>query len=115
MEPQVNADAFSKMASVVKAAFGQLLAPLERIRNPTQLLESTTAEFFFQDFLVQAVGFAEQTSQEFAKALRQFSVVPEVRGTPTSELAKRVRDTCFEKVDRVLTSYIEALKDLNLD
>jgi hypothetical protein len=38
-----------------------------------------------------------------------------VRGTPTTELAKKIRDTCFESVDRVLISYIEALKDLNLD
>src|SRR6267154_4611344 len=102
MEPQVNADAYSKMASVVEAAFGQLLAPLEKIRNPTKLLESTTAELFFQDFLIQAAGFVEKTSQEFAKTLRQFSIVPEVRGTPTAELAKKIRDTCFEKVDRIL-------------
>jgi hypothetical protein len=115
MEPQENADAYSKMAFIVQAAFEQLLAPLERTRSPAQLLKSTAAESFFRDFLIQADSFAEKSSQEFAKALRQFSIVPEVRGTPTTELAKKIRGMCFEKLDRILASFVAALKDLNLD
>ena len=115
MGTQENADAYSQMAFIVQAALEQLLAPLEKIRSPTQLLESTTAECFFRDFLIQADRFAEKSCQDFAKALRQFSIVPEVRGTPTTELAKRIRGTCFETLDRILVNYVAALKDLNLD
>ena len=115
IKPQQRADAYSEMAFIVRAAVEQLLAPLERIRNPTQLLESTTAESFFQDFLLQADRFAERSSQEFAKALRQFSIAPDVRGTPTADLAKKIRGTCFEKLDGILACYVAALQDLNLD
>jgi hypothetical protein len=115
MDSQENADAYSKMAAIVQGAFEQLLVPLERTRSPAQLLESTTAESFFQDFLIHADSFAEKSSQEFAKALRQFSLVPEVRGTPTAELAKQIRAICFDKLDRILASYVASLRDLNLD
>ena len=114
MEPQENADAYQKMAIIIQGAFEQLLAPLRTIA-PAQLLESTTAETFFQNFLIQADGFAEKSSQEFAKTIREFSIVPEVRGTPTVELAEKIRGACFEKLDRILASYVAALKDLNLD
>jgi len=115
MTPQENVDVYSKMASIVQAAFEELLKPLEKTRDAEQLLESTTAEQFFREFLIHADGFAEKSSQEFAKTLRQFSAVADVRGTPTTELAKQIRKTCFERLDRILTSYVTALKDLNLD
>jgi hypothetical protein len=113
--PQANVDVYSMMASIVRVAFDDLLKPLEKTRNAEQLLESTTAEEFFRDFLIHADAFAEKSSQEFAKTLRQFSAVPEVRGTPTTELAKQIRKTCFERLDRILSGYVAALRDLNLD
>jgi hypothetical protein len=103
------------MASIVQAAFDKLLKPLEKTRDAEQLLESTTAEEFFREFLIHADAFAEKSSQEFAKTLRQFSAAADVRGTPTTELAKQIRRTCFERLDRILSSYVTALKELNLD
>src|SRR6266480_2369865 len=115
MTPEENVDVYSKLASIVQDAFDELLKPLEKTRNAEQLLESTTAEQFFREFLIHADAFAEKSSQELAKTLRQFSVLADVRGTPTTELAKKIRNMCFERLDRILSSYLAALKDLNLD
>src|SRR6267378_3393141 len=99
--PQEHTDAYLKMASIVQTAFDELLKPLEKMSDPEPLLESTTAEEFFRDFLIHADAFAEKSSQEFAKTLRRYSALPEVRGSPTSELSKLIRTTCFEKLDRI--------------
>ena len=74
-----------------------------------------TAEAFCQEFLVYADKVTGQCCQDFSKIMRQASLVPEVRGTPTLQLAKQVRQTVFEALDNTLVSYVATLKQIHMD
>jgi hypothetical protein len=106
---------YTVMAEVITDAVDELLQPFSSIRDPVQFLESTTAEGFFRDFLIRADRFADKCCHEFAKTLRESSVLTDIRGTPTAELAKQIRGSAFEKLDAILRSYVSALHALNFD
>lgn len=109
------ASTYEDMADAVKASVDQLLIPFQAASEPKSSVREITTEEFFQKFLVYADKFAGQCCQDFSKILRHSSIVPEVRGTPTLHLAKQVRETAFEAADRILVSYVESLKQLNVD
>src|ERR1035441_4240387 len=112
---EAKPSAYDAMADTVKASVDQLLIPFHAASDPQGPLRDMTTEAFFQRFLVDADTFTGQCCQEFSKILRQASVVPEVRGTPTLQLAKQVRETVFEAPDRILLSYVDALKQIHMD
>ena len=107
--------AYEAMAEAVKTSFEQLLIPFHAASEPHGLLRDMTTEAFFQKFLVYADKFTGQCCQDFSKILRRASVVPEVRGTPTLQLAKQLREVVFEMPDKILVGYVGALRQINLD
>jgi LPXTG-motif cell wall-anchored protein len=84
-----NASPYEAMAEAVKASVEQLLIPFHVASDPQGPLRDMATEAFFQKFLVYADKFTGQCCQDFSRILRQASVVPEVRGTPTLLLAKQ--------------------------
>ena len=107
--------AYEAMAEAVKTSFEQLLIPFHAASEPNGPLQGMTPEAFFQKFLVYADKFTGQCCQDFSKILRRASVVPEVRGTPTLQLAKQLREVVFEMPDKILVGYLGALRQINLD
>jgi hypothetical protein len=116
------------MAEAVQTAVEELLIPFQVASSPPEgadkskprplpktILPKLSTEEFFQKFLVYADRFTDHCCQELSKILRQASVLPEVRGTPTLELAKQIRQGGFEALDKILVSYIEALKRIHVD
>jgi hypothetical protein len=110
-----NASPYEAMAEAVKASVDQLLIPFHVASDPGGPLRDMPTEAFFQKFLIYADKFTGQCCQDFSKILRQASVVPEVRGTPTLLLAKQVRETVFEAPDKILVGYVNALRQINVD
>jgi hypothetical protein len=69
----------------------------------------------FLSFLVHADDFTETCSRQFATTIRRTSLVPEVRGTPTTALAREIRAECFASTDQILAAYIGALRACRID
>ena len=103
------------MAQAVKASMEELLVPFQAASDAPESLRNMNTDDFFRAFLVYADKFTGECCRELSKIFRQVSLTPEVRGTPTLELAKKIRQTVFEKLDMVLVSYVDSLKQINLD
>ena len=112
---QDNGRIYSTMADVVRSAVTNLLQPFGAASSAREFLQVTSAEAFFEKFLVTADTFTAECCQGFAKLLRESSDVAEVRATPTTVLAKQVRQVVFEDLDAVLTAYVQALAQANVE
>ena len=112
---EAKPSAYDAMADAVKASMDQLLIPFHVASDPQGPLQDMTTEAFFERFLVYADKFTGQCCQDFSKILRQASLVPEVRGTPTLQLAKQIREMVFEAPDKILVSYVDTLKQIHMD
>src|SRR5579863_633777 len=110
-----NSDPYLAMVEVTKASLRELLAPFHAASNGSGTISQMSTDEFFQQVLLHADKFTDICCQQFSKVLRQASVLPEVRGMPTVELAKQVRQVVFERLDKILVSYIEALRAINLN
>jgi hypothetical protein len=128
MSGEDNRDAYAAMAEAVQASVEELLIPFQVASSapgrvdrskppplPKAIPPKLSTEEFFQKFLVYADRFTDHCCQELSKILRQASVLPEVRGTPTLELAKQIRQGGFEALDKILVSYVEALQRIHVD
>ena len=107
--------AYDAMAKAAQASVGQLLTPFKAAANADALLKTMSSEDFFKKFLVYADQFSDVCCQEYAKIMRQCTLMPEIRGTPTLTLAKDIRKDVFEPLDGILVSYVEALKQVGID
>ena len=112
---EAKPSAYDAMADAVKASMDQLLIPFQAASDPQGPLRDMTTKAFFERFLVYADKFTGQCCQDFSKILRQASLVPEMRGTPTLQLAKQIREIVFEAPDKILVSYVDTLKQIRLD
>jgi hypothetical protein len=106
---------YSTMADVVRSAVTNLLQPFGAVSSARELLQTTSGEAFFERFLVTADSFTSECCQGFAKLLRESSGVAEVRAMPTTVLAKQVRQVVFQDLDAVLTAYVQALAQANVE
>jgi hypothetical protein len=113
--PQNDERLYSAMANVVRSAVTNLLQPFMAVSSARELLQTTSAEAFFEKFLVSADTFTAECCQGFAQLIRELSNVAEVRATPTIVLAKQVRQVVFENPDAVLTAYVQALAQANVE
>lgn len=113
--------AYEALADAVVAAVAQLLMPFpladpgDGSAPPVIPPPILNREDFFQRFLIYADRFTDQCCQELAKIIRQASLASEVRGTPTIQLAKEIRENAFRALDRVLGSYVIALREISID
>jgi hypothetical protein len=103
------------MAEVVRSSVTSLLRPFGTASSARELLQTTSAEAFLEKFLLSADSFTSECCQGFAKLLRESSGLAEVRATPTTTLAKQARQVVFEELDAVLTAYIQALAQANVE
>ena len=112
---------YEQLADAVLTSIGQLLIPFQLSdpgdgsKPPVIPPAILNREVFFQRFLIYADKFTDQCCQDFAKIMRRASAVPQVRGTPTVQLAKEIRENAFGAVDRVLISYVSALRDISVN
>ena len=111
----ISANQFEELAIATTAAIDELLIPYSVFERPAELLRQMTAEEFFKKFLLYATKSTEQCCIELSKRVRAFSVVPEVRGTPTVELAAALRRAAFRRQDEILVSYVEDLKAIHVN
>lgn len=107
--------AYEAMAQAVRAGVSGLLVPFKAAANAEALLRAMSIEEFFQKFLAFADKFSEGCCLDYAKIIRQCASVQEVRGTPTATLAKEVRKQVFENLDKILVSYIQAVRQLGFE
>lgn len=112
---EVDASAYGAMAEAVRASVEELLIPFNAPPGSQEILRNLTTDEFFQKFLVYADRFTEKCCQDLGKIFRQASALPELRGTPTLQLAKQIREVTFERLDRILVSYLETLQTIHLD
>ena len=108
----VRRGTYSDLARIAQEATEKLLEPFTQPKEEDQ---RTPLEDRLLDFLVYADNFTETCCQQFANTLRRTSVLPEVRGTPTTTLARQIREECFSKTDKILASYLEALRGCHVD
>ena len=105
-------ETYKELAAITQTAAAKILQPFT---NPSADDENLPIEEKLLSFLVYADDFTETCCQQFAITLRRTSVMPEVRGTPTTGLARQIREDCFAKTDRILASYLEALQGCHID
>jgi hypothetical protein len=109
-------DGYKLIASSITSAVSNLLAPF---RLAAALIGESPKSFdeiqFFTGFLQYSSSFTEEICVSLAKGIRQLSSVPEVRGTPTTSLARRIRLESFEKLDSVLNQYAQVLNILGVE
>jgi hypothetical protein len=115
MSNTLGTGGYEEMARAVRDCIEELLIPFHAASDAPGLLQSMSTDEFFRKFLVCADKSTEQCCQELSKVFRQISVVPEVRGAPTMELAKQIRQTVFGTTDKILVSYIGSLEEIKLD
>ncbi len=107
--------AYEAIAQAAQKSVSELLIPFKAASDAEGLLRAMSTEEFFKRFIIYADKFTEGCCQDYAKIIRQCSMVPEIRGTPTTSLSKQVRAEVFEPLDGILTDYIRALRDLDMD
>ena len=107
--------AYEAMAQAARKSVSELLIPFKAAADAEGLLRAMSTEEFFKRFIVYADKFTDGCCQDYAKIMRQCAVVPEIRGTPTTSLAKQLRVEVFGPLDAVLTDYIQALRQLEID
>jgi hypothetical protein len=107
--------AYDAMAQAAQKSVSELLIPFKAAPDAEGLLRAMSIEEFFRRFIVYADKFTDGCCQDYAKIMRQCAVVPEVRGTPTTTLAKQVRAEVFDTLDSILADYIRALRQLEID
>jgi hypothetical protein len=105
-------DTYKELGNIAQAATTKLLQPFI---HPSDEDRNAPVEEMLLSFLIYADDFTEACCQQFANTLRRTSVLPEVRGTPTTGLARQIREECFAKTDRILASYLEALQSCHID
>ncbi len=105
-------ETYSNLASIAQKAAEKLLEPFTQPREEDKQM---SVDDQLLAFLVYADNFTETCCQQFANTLRRTSVLAEVRGTPTTALARQIREECFAKTDKILASYLEALKGCHID
>jgi len=105
-------ETYKELANIAQTAATKLLQPFI---NPSDDDENLPIDEKLLSFLVYADNFTETCCQQFAITLRRTSVLPEVRGMPTTALARQIREGCFAKTDRILASYLEALQGCQID
>lgn len=108
----VRKDTCAELGRIAQGATTKLLQPFT---NPSDEERDTPIEDVLLRFLIYADDFTETCCHQFANTLRRTSVLPDVRGTPTTALARQIREECFSKTDKILASYLEALRGCNID
>lgn len=103
---------YKELATIALTAATKLLQPFT---NPSADDECLPIDERLLCFLVFADDFTETCCQQFAITLRRTSALLDVRGMPTTALARQIREDCFVKTDGILASYLEALKDCHID
>ena len=103
---------YTELANIAQTATAKLLQPFT---HPTADDLKSPIEEMLLGFLIYADDFTETCCRHFANTLRRTSVLAEVRGTPTTALARQIREDCFSKTDRILASYLEALQGCHID
>lgn len=109
---QAGQKTYKELADIAERAALKLLTPFAQGDAKVQ---SVAIEEILLSFLVYADDFTETCCQQFANIIRRASVLAEVRGTPTTALARQIREDCFAKTDRILASYLEALRGCHID
>lgn len=77
-------------------------------------IQSLRSTGFFTDFVNQTNVFTDNCCQKLVKIIRAESLIPTVRASPTPDLAKRIRDTAFRKLDGVLVRYAALAKRIQV-
>ncbi len=105
-------ETYKELGNIAQAATTKLLQPLI---HPNDEDRNAPIEEILLSFLIYADDFTETCCQQFANTLRRTSVLPDVRGTPTTALTRQIREECFANTDRILASYLEALQGCHID
>jgi hypothetical protein len=109
-------DGYMLIASSISSAVSNLLAPFRLVATIIGESPKSFDEIqFFAGFLRYADSFTEELCVSLAKGIRQLSLVPEVKGTPTASLARRIRLESFDKPDSVLNQYAQVLNILGVE
>ncbi len=85
-------DTYKELGNIAQAATTKLLHPF---LHPSDDDRNAPIEEVPLSFLLYADDFTENCCQRFANTLRGTSVLHDVRGTPTSALARQIREDCF--------------------
>lgn len=107
-----QSETYKELADIVEEATIKLLQLFTDAQAGT---DEGEVDGLFLKFLIEADYFTEKCCQQYAVTLRRASILPEVRGTPTTTLAMQIRENCFSKTDGVLTSYLDALNGCHID
>ena len=103
---------YADFAAIAEEATMKLLRPFADAKDiPTAL----TIDRWFIKFALFAADFTETCCHEFALVIRRTSTLPHVRGIPTIIMSRDIRSACFSESDMILASFLEALKECDVD
>lgn len=113
-------NAFSEIQIYEKIRIG-IETPLRNFLTPYQIGPESTSELnllrmddFLPGFVTAANKFTDTCCQNLVKVIRASSESASIRETPTPELAKRIRDTSFAKLDEVLAHINSTAKKVEI-
>lgn len=108
-------ETYLAIANLIKSAVDQIVLPFDQATNEFSRTPEFNANAFFRQFFIYADKFTDQCCQELANLLRKHSVLAEVRGSPTINIAKQIREGVFGRLDAVLAEYVKIIKNVQIE
>jgi len=112
---KVPEDGYQLVATSVEQSISEILLPFKLTAiSIAKDKRPFNEHVFFDIFLKTASSFTQSLCELLAKGLRTTTQLPEIKGTPTSTLAPRIRQEVFAKLDAVLAQYIQVVNVLGV-
>lgn len=114
-ETNQGIDGYKLIATAIENAVSELLFPFKMAAKDVSANPKEFNEYvFFDNFLRYSSSFTENLCTMLAKEIRTITIVKEIRGTPSTTLAKRIRQESFDKLDSVLNQYVQVMSLLGI-
>ena len=105
---------YEKLRIALESPMREFLKPYQIGADSSSELNLLRMDDFFAGFVSSANKFTDACCQSLVKVIRSSSVSSAIRETATPELAKRVRETSFKKLDELLGAVAGTAKKIEV-
>lgn len=109
-----NIQIYAVIAKAVHSAIEYLVKPFRPISSTPKHDPQFVEQYFFKNFFAYADKFTELCCEGLANTFRQYSLRPEVRGTPSVTLARSIRQGVFANLDKILHEYASIMAEIGI-